>query len=216
VASVAVGVATLGWALTRTPAGPANAGAASVLGERILVADFGESAGDTTLGAVVAQALRMGLARSRQLRVTGSVTVSNALRRMRRAPDAPLAPALAREVAMREGIKAVLQGEVQRTGGRYLITAALEDAATGDRIEGWRVTAHDSTQIPAAVDRLIDEIRASVGISMAAIAASEPPQRHTTASLTALRKQWEGLQAYFRGDYVRAIRLPRGGDGARP
>jgi len=205
--SVAVGAAALGWALTRTPAGPANAGAASVLGERILVADFGESAGDTTLGAVVSEALRMGLARSRQLRITGSVTVSNALRRMRRAPDARLAPALAREVATREGIKAVLQGEVQRTGGRYLITAALEDAGSGDRIEGWRVTAHDSTQIPAAVDRLIDEIRTSVGISIASIAASDPPQRLTTASLTALRKQWEGLQAYLRGDYVRAIRL---------
>jgi len=89
----------------------------------------------------------------------------------------------------------------------YLITAALEDAGSGDRIEGWRVTAHDSTQIPAAVDRLIDEIRTSVGISIASIAASDPPQRLTTASLTALRKQWEGLQAYLRGDYVRAIRL---------
>ena len=181
---------------------PRIAAASRPSGDRVLVADFAASADDSTLGAVVAHALRIGLAHSSTLRVVGTPTVSSALQRMRRPPDAALDPALAREVATREGIKAILQGEVRRVGAGYLLTAALEDATTGTRIEGWRVTARDSARIPAAIERLIAEIRASGGETLA---SSDRPASLTTSSLSALRKHREGLQALHRGDYLRAI-----------
>jgi tetratricopeptide (TPR) repeat protein len=177
-------------------------------GERILVADFSESAADTLLGDAISQALRLGLARSAVLRVVGGPTVAEALRRMRRSPDTPLYPDVAREVAVREGVKGVLQGQVRQAGG-YLITAALEVAATGDRIQAWDVTARDSTDLPAAIERLVEFIRRDAGESLAAIEPGERPwgRTPTTSSLPALRKHVEGLRAFWRGEYLRSADL---------
>lgn len=212
-AAVLTGVGTYRWlrarSLTQSTGGVLSAGGAVAFsGERILVADFAESASDTLLGDAISEALRLGLARSSALRVVGRPTVAEALRRMRRPSDALLDPEVAREVAVREGIKGVIQGHV-RQGGSYLITAALEVAATGERVQAWSVTARDSTGVPAAIERLVELIRQHAGESLAAIEPAERPwsRTQTTSSLPALGKHLAGMRAFWRGEYLRSADL---------
>jgi tetratricopeptide (TPR) repeat protein/TolB-like protein len=176
-------------------------------GERVLVADFDNLTADSLTGDVVAQALRIDLAHSPSLRIAGAPTVAAALRRMRRPPDSRLDRELAREVAAREGIRAVISGEVRKAGAGYVVSAVLVEAATGDVVDGWRETASDSGGLLHAIDRLSAAVRKRVGESLQSLAPGESLSRTTTSSLEALRRQVQASRAMRRGDFFQAADL---------
>lgn len=175
--------------------------------ERVLVADFDNFTADSLMGDAAAQALRFELARPPALRVAGAPTVAAALRRMRRPPDSRLSWELAREVALRERIRAVISGEVRKTGRSYVVAAALVEAASGDVVEGWRETAADSGGLLRAIDRLAEAVRKRLGNSLPPLAAGDSLSRTTTASLEALRRQTQASRAMKRGDFLQAADL---------
>ncbi len=80
------------------------------------------AAADSTLGPSVSEAFRIDLGQTRVVSVLSTSQVSDALARMQRDPNTPLTTALAREVAAREGAKAVVAGEISpsRPGLRAL------------------------------------------------------------------------------------------------
>src|SRR4030095_1984088 len=96
---------------------------AGVLGtrDRVIIADFKSPSSDTSLGPVVTEAFRSDLAQSSNLVIVQPTTVREVLRLMQRSPDAAVDYALAREIATREGVKAVIDGEVLSLGGSYVI-----------------------------------------------------------------------------------------------
>ena len=144
-----------------------------------------------------------------------SAKVSEALERMRRPPGTRLDAALAREMAVREGIKAVLTGQVARLGGGFLLSAQLVSPASGDVLAAYRETAPDSTQVIAAIDRLSARLRERIGESLRSVRSEPPLTQVTTRSLAALHKYIEGqLAGDAEGDTSR--RSPaRGGCRAR-
>jgi tetratricopeptide (TPR) repeat protein/tRNA A-37 threonylcarbamoyl transferase component Bud32 len=194
---------TAAWMITRALGiGPAaSLMTAGVLGERerILVADFKSPASDTGLGPVVTEAFRTDLAQSRNLDVVQPNTLREVLRRMQQPPDARVDYALAREVAAREGIKAVVDGEVLQLGGSYVIAAKLISAQSGDVLGTFRATAEDSNGIIVALGKLSREMRAKVGESLKEIRTAPPLSRVTTPSLEALRKYVQGVRAFSEG-----------------
>jgi hypothetical protein len=121
-------------------------------------------------------------------------TVARALERMQRSPEERLTEELAREVAVREGIGAVVAGDVTAVGGRYVLAA-------------FRETANDSTEIIEAVDRLSEELRRKVGESLKTIRGGEPLAEVTTGSLDALVKYSGAIVALNQGEVTRAIGL---------
>jgi serine/threonine-protein kinase len=163
--------------------------------EPIVVADFANRTGDSSLGQTIASALRVDLAQSRVVGVAGSDRVREALARMGRPRDTSLSDELAEELASREGIRAVLAGEVAHLGSGYALTARIVAPAAGQELASFRETAADSTQLIAALGRLSRKIRQRIGESVGAIQATPPLERVTTTSLPALRK------------YTRAFRL---------
>ncbi|MGH7711304.1 MAG: serine/threonine-protein kinase, partial [Gemmatimonadaceae bacterium] len=92
--------------------------------ERIIVADFTNATSDSTLGDVVAHVLRNELARSPLLGIVGAERIAETLRRMRLGVETPLSMNVAREVAAREEIKAVVEGDVRRVVGNGLVLSA--------------------------------------------------------------------------------------------
>ncbi len=156
--------------------------------EPILVADFANRTADSALGGTIAGALRVDLSQSRVVGLVPPERVREALARMSRPSDAPLTDQLAGELATREGIKAVLAGEVARLGGGYTISAHLIAPASAQELASFRETANDSTELIAALGRLSRQIRGRIGESVRAIDATPPLERVTTASLPALRK----------------------------
>src|SRR5207247_537797 len=77
-----------------------------------------------------------------------------ALGRRGRQPGGPLDLALARELAQREGAKAVVHGQIDPLGRGYVVSAELVSAADGAALVSVRENAPDDGAIIAAVDRL--------------------------------------------------------------
>src|SRR5690606_26209683 len=114
--------------------------------------------------------------------------ITAALRRMERDPKLPFGEDLAREVARREGLKALVAGELTPLGAGYVVTLRLLSAASGDALASFRQTASAPEDLIPAVEALTRELRGKIGESLTAVRADPPLDRVTTASLPALRK----------------------------
>ncbi len=184
--------------------------ATGVLGarEKILIADFKSPASDTTLGPVVTEAFRSDLSQSSSVDIVQPTAVREVLRRMQRSPDARVDYTLAREVATREGIKAVVDGEVLALGGSYVIAAKLLSAQSGDVLATFRVTANEAKDIIPAIDKLSRDVRTKIGESLKSVNAAPPLEQVTTPSLAALKKYVQGVQVFREGgDFARGVAL---------
>ena len=178
------------------PAGSLFASGRLARDERLLVADFGvKGSADSSLGSVVAEAIRTDLAQSNVVTVVPASVVRSSLERMRRPTDTRLTTALASEVAMREGIKAIVDGDVTPIGGGYIVTARLTAPETGDELWSARETAEGPTDVIPAVERLSRSMRGKIGESLKNVRASADLADVTTSSLEALRKYAEGARA---------------------
>jgi tetratricopeptide (TPR) repeat protein len=185
------------------PAGSLLAAGAIAQDEKILVADLTSPANDSTLGPVVTDAFRTALGQSQSVAVVQPATVRDVLRRMERPADSKVDFALAREIATREGIKAVIDGSLLGVGGKYVIAMRLVSAQTGEPLATFRQTANDQSEILPTVDRLAKEVRAKIGESLKNVQSTTPLEQVTTPSLEALRKYVDGLRIMYEGDFAR-------------
>jgi tetratricopeptide (TPR) repeat protein len=126
---------------------------------------------------------------------------------MERDPDLPLHGPLAREVALRQGVKAVLEGEVGTAGSGYIISASLVAASDGTVLASFRRTARGPDEVIDAIDALSRDIREKAGESLRAIRSGPPLSQVTTRSLDALQRFTEGERLFDRGDERGAIAL---------
>jgi Flp pilus assembly protein TadD/tRNA A-37 threonylcarbamoyl transferase component Bud32 len=182
--------------------------AAGVLKERepVLLADFENRTGDSLLGDVVTDAFRVDLAQSTVVSLVPPERVAGAFERMRRPATTELDAMIARELALREGIKAVVTGEIASAGPQVAISAQLISPKTGEVLAARRETAPDSTEIMGAVDRLSKKLRERMGESLKALRNEPPLEQVTTNSLAALRKYSQAVRRRHE-DEDRAIRL---------
>jgi tetratricopeptide (TPR) repeat protein/tRNA A-37 threonylcarbamoyl transferase component Bud32 len=212
VALVAFAVLVLGFMITRAMGiGPA----ASLRGtgefgneETLVVADFRSPANDSTLGPIVAEALRTDLAQSQTLEVLTRASVRELLRLMDRPTESAVPFEVAREIATREGAKAVLDGAVVQLGQSYVISARLVSSMSGEELASFRETAASEDELITALGALSRSIREKAGESLRSIRASSELERVTTPSLAALRKYVEGAtEADENGNTVRGLAL---------
>ncbi len=172
--------------------------------DRIVVADFVNRTSDSTLGASIAEAFRIDLGQSRLVGVFDQTAVKDGLQRMGRAPGSALDPAVARELARREGAKAYVAGEVASVGSGYVLTARLLAAADGTELVALRESADDSGALLATIDRLSKKLREKIGDPLKSLRAAEPLEQVTTASLEALRLYTQAKREMDQGLYPAA------------
>jgi len=170
----------------------------------ILVADF--EAADEMLGRMASEALRVDLSQSDIVRLVNPRTVEGAVKRMRLDEGARLDEGTAREIAEREGLAAVVGGEILSGGGSYVITAHLVTPG-GDLLGNARVTAEDSSRIIDAIDRLSRDLREQIGESYSSMRESAPLAHVSTSSLEALRRYTEAGVQRREGNLDAAIGL---------
>jgi serine/threonine protein kinase/tetratricopeptide (TPR) repeat protein len=174
--------------------------------DRILVADLTDrTGGDTTLTAAVTEALRTDLTQSPVVRVLTPRQVRASLELMRRPTDVAVDDTLAREVALREGLKGFVTGSLARLSGSYIVTLHLVSAQQGEALVAVRETAADSSQLIAAVDRASKSLRRRIGESLRELKQTQSLDQASTASLPALRVYTEGMRAFRSGDRTRGI-----------
>lgn len=167
--------------------------------ERVILADFAAPPELEELAQTITEGVRIDLAQSPSIRLHQQRYVSAALDRMERPPDARLALELAREVAVREEIRAVVGGEIRPVGSGFVLTARVVGADDGAVLVSRRVTAGDADEIVKAVDELSKKLRERIGEPLVSIRRAEPLERVTTADLEALRRYSRAVQAIDRG-----------------
>ncbi|HET8621924.1 MAG TPA: protein kinase [Gemmatimonadales bacterium] len=172
---------------------------------RVLLADFENRTADSTLGGSLTEALRVDLSQSPTLRLVDAAEVGEALRRMQRLPDTPIGAEVAREIAEREGVKAIVTGQVDPVGTGYVISAKLLSAPDGRALVAVRERAPDASTLLDAIDKLSAKLRERIGESLVTIRANPPLDQVTTTSLAALRKYSEGSRLVDLGNSGKAI-----------
>jgi tetratricopeptide (TPR) repeat protein len=165
----------------------------------IVLASFLNETRDTLLGPALGRALRIDLGQSPVVRVVAAERVAGVLDRMEVEPETKLDLALAREVAFREQIGAVLAPAISRVGTGYVLSAELF-SADGELLLSARETAADSTEILVGLDRLSKGLRERIGEPLRSIGASTFIWRSTTSNLEALKKLVAAGRAHYTLD----------------
>jgi tetratricopeptide (TPR) repeat protein len=182
--------------------------------EWILLANFENATSDSIFDRALDAALFSGLQQSDYISVVSRARVQQTLARMGRTPAEAarmrLDETLAREVARREGIRAVVAGSIHDVDGSYLITARVVDATTGDALVSEQVTVAGRAEVIAGVGEVVQRLRRAIGESATAIARRDMPLPYaTTPSLDALRKYADGIRAHDAGQLATAMELWR-------
>lgn len=173
----------------------------------IVLADFESGTVEPGLAGALTQALRVDLEQSRVVALADPGLVRDVIRRMELSPEATLDGELAREVAARAGLKAVLAPDVNAAGGSFVLTARLL-SSSGESLGSFRETARDSSDLLDAVDRLSKAVRERVGESLRALRRGEALAQVTTPSLAALERYSQAVHATeVEANHERAIAL---------
>jgi tetratricopeptide (TPR) repeat protein len=201
----------VGWMVMRALGiGPAASllGAGKLgAGDEIILVDFPSPSSDSTLGVTVTEALRADLSQSTVFRVFPRLATVEALRLMQRPTTSRIDFDLARTIATREGIKAVLDGNIVALGGRYILTTRLL-SANGDQLATFNEEAASENDLIPAIGRLGKQVRTKAGDPLKQIREAGALDRVTTNSLDALRKYATANLVFDQTfDYTQAIPL---------
>lgn len=170
---------------------------ALAFGERdwILIADFENLTGDKVFDRSLGAALDVGIAQSRYVNVFPRDRLQAALQRARKPRDAPLDEALAAEVAVREGVRAVLACSIAQVGNVYSLTARVLDPRTQATIVRESVEASGRERVLEALNELAARVRRALGESIGALSEQGVAlPLATTASLDALKMYADALR----------------------
>ncbi len=194
-----LGVATATYMAMRVlgigPVGTLMASGVLEAQSSLILADFENRTADPALGGSLTEALRVGLSQSRVIKLVDASTVGQALGRMNRDPAIPLNREVTLEVAEREGVPAIVLGEVGPIGRGYVLSAQVLSAANGSELLTVGATADDDGKLIAAIDELSGKLRERIGESLRTIRAGEPLERVTTSSMEALRLFTQAIRA---------------------
>ena len=207
-ALIAFVVVVGGWMVMRALGiGPAGSLMASgKLGEqaKVLIADF---RGDSLLARAAAEGVRADLQQSKVISLVTPGLVTSALARMQRPADTKLTPEVARDLAAREGIKAIVDGEVTQAGSGFLVTLRLLSADSGATLASFQKGANSPSDLIETIGALTRQLRGKIGESLKDVQGGQRLEEVTTASLPALQRYSEGIDLLARkGDFTNGVK----------
>ena len=177
--------------------------------EQLLVIDF-NAGKDSSLSHVVTEAVRTNLGQSKVVSILSPNSIAGALQRMNRRVDTVIDLSLAREIAQREGVKAIVSGTVTPLGTSYVVAIRLVAADSGTELAAYRTSVEGAGQLLDAIDGLTRKLRGRIGESLKTVRDAPALDEVTTSSLDALRKYAEAVRASdLQGDYVKTAQLLR-------
>ena len=168
------------WRSQRTPALTEK--------DTILIADFVNTTGDPVFDGTLKQALAVQLEQSPYLNLLPESRIKKALGFMGRPPGERLTNDVAREICLREGVKAMLTGSVASLGTHYVITLSAVNAQTSDVLAREEIEAGSKEQVLQSLDKAATRLRGKLGESIGSVQKfTTPLEQATTSSLEALQ-----------------------------
>jgi serine/threonine protein kinase/Flp pilus assembly protein TadD len=169
--------------------------------DSILLADFVNTTGDSVFDGTLKQALAVQLEQSPYLNVTPESRIREALKFMGRSADERLTADVAREICLREGIKAMLTGSIASLGSHYVIDLNAINAQNGDSLAREQAEADSKEAVLKTLDQAASTLRGKLGESVASLQKfATPLEQATTSSLEALQAFSLGQAAHQKAD----------------
>jgi eukaryotic-like serine/threonine-protein kinase len=174
--------------------------------DTIVIADFGNSTGDTAFDDTLKQALSVQLAQSPFLNILSDEKVNDTLHMMGRPPGDRLSKEVAREICQRTTSTAMLSGTIAQVGDRYSLVLKAVNCSTGDLLASVEAEASDKNHVLDALGKVATSMREKLGESLTTIQKFDKPLAEaTTSSLEALKAYSEGVRARATSSDAAAI-----------
>ena len=128
------------------------------------------------------------------------------LKRMKKENKLHIDEETGREIAIREGIKVCIVPSISRVGSRYILTAKIQEAETGDIFRSEILYVQNQDEIIEKLDKLSQKIRRNLGESRYEISGqSKPLSEATTPFLDALKEYSLGIENHIKMKFENAI-----------
>ena len=188
----------------------------------IIVADFEAPPGDSTVGSVVQSLVSTALDQSHVVRTVPASQLRLGLVAAGKPESTPISAAIARELALRGSIKAVITGKLDRVGRTHILTVQALRPDSSISLVTASGSALDADALIPLVDKVSRELRRGLGEQRGNLTADYFTLRWAlTPSLTAYLKVREAgrLMSGQRSDlaiplYHEAVGLDSGFVGA--
>ena len=155
--------------------------------DTIVIADFENTTNEPVFDGALKVALAVALEQSPFLKVFPDDRARDTLRLMERSPDERITRALARDIARREQLKALISGSIASLGRNYVIALEAVNADTGDVMAREQAEATSKEQVLTSLGAASARLRERLGESLASVQQFDAPLlRATTPSLDAL------------------------------
>ena len=155
--------------------------------DTIILADFQNTTGEPVFDGALKVALAVALEQSPFLKVYPDDRVRETLRLMQRPTDERLTREIAREIARREQLKALVAGSIASLGTHYVLALEAIDAESGEVLAREQVEVPAKEQVLALLGSTTSKLREKLGESLSLIQRFDAPlAQATTGSLDAL------------------------------
>jgi serine/threonine protein kinase/tetratricopeptide (TPR) repeat protein len=174
--------------------------------DSILLTDFVNTTGDSVFDGTLKQALAVQLEQSPYLNLVPESRIQEALRYMGRPSGERITSDVAKEICLREGVKAMLTGSIASLGSHYVISVGAVNAQTGDSLAREQVEAEGKEQVLKSLDKAGSSLRQKLGESLASVRQfATPLEQATTSSLDALKEYSVGQSEHSKQHDAAAI-----------
>ena len=176
----------------------------------VVVGDLRNVTGDARLDDSLEQAFRISLEQSRYVNVLSDLKARDTLGRMQRPANTALDRAIASEIALRDGARAVILPTVAEVGGHLRVSAEVVDPHTQTTVYAAYADGKGAGSALASVDQVTDELRGKLGEALESVQKdSMPLPQVSTANLDALKAYALGQGAYGKDRFSDALQLYR-------
>jgi serine/threonine protein kinase/tetratricopeptide (TPR) repeat protein len=156
--------------------------------DTIVLGDFANTTGDPVFDDTLRQGLTVQLGQSPFLSLIPDDRIRRTLQLMGQAPTARLTGEVARDLCVRTGSTAAVEGSIAPLGTQYVIGLRAQNCATGDVLDQQQLQAARKEDVLDALSQLATTFRTRVGESLATVQKhSTPLEESSTASLDALK-----------------------------
>ena len=156
--------------------------------DTIVLADFANTTGDPVFDGTLRQGLSVQLEQSPFLSLISDERIHQTLHLMGQPAGAKLTPEIARELCVRTGSAAVLEGSIVQIGTKYLLILHAVNCATGESLASTEAQASDKNNVLDALGKAASEIRNKLGESLNTVKKLDIPlEDAATPSLEALQ-----------------------------
>jgi serine/threonine protein kinase/Flp pilus assembly protein TadD len=166
----------------------------------VLVADFDNQTNDPIFDQSLLTAFSVSLEQSRYANIYPRSRIREVLARMKKDAATKIDDTVAQEIAVREGIRALIFPSISGVGEDYRLASRIRDVKSGMDVKTRVVKAKGRQRVLDSLDELAAKVREDLGESLPAVSrTSRPLAAVTTASLDALKQYSIGVEKRTEG-----------------